>query len=137
LNITNSMEQRPSWEADSHSVSKEIPCHLWNLKVWCRKSWVQDQSDSLQSFLYAFPFKQIQNFVNVKYISCLYLGVHVTRWTVYLCSICHNVHSSLGAMLVFTCKKKKMWIPTFNFSRWAEASTVKKLIRIHKIQQWI
>jgi len=28
-----SMEQSPSWEADSHSASQEIPCLLWKLKV--------------------------------------------------------------------------------------------------------
>jgi len=30
--ITNSMEQRPFQEADSHSASEEIVCLLWNLK---------------------------------------------------------------------------------------------------------
>jgi hypothetical protein len=34
--ITNSMEQRPSWEADSHSASQEIPCLLCNPKVHYR-----------------------------------------------------------------------------------------------------
>jgi hypothetical protein len=27
------MEQSPSWEANSHSASQEIPCLLCNLKV--------------------------------------------------------------------------------------------------------
>jgi len=27
------MEQSPSWEANQFSVSQEIPCILWNLKV--------------------------------------------------------------------------------------------------------
>jgi len=31
--FTNYMEQRPSWEANSHSTSQEIPLLLWNLKV--------------------------------------------------------------------------------------------------------
>jgi hypothetical protein len=31
--LNNSMEQSPSWEANSHSASKEIPCLLWNPKV--------------------------------------------------------------------------------------------------------
>jgi hypothetical protein len=30
------MEQSPSWEADSHSASQEIPCLLWNPKVYYR-----------------------------------------------------------------------------------------------------
>jgi hypothetical protein len=30
---TNSMEQRPSWEANSFSASQEIPRILWNPKV--------------------------------------------------------------------------------------------------------
>jgi hypothetical protein len=34
--ITNSMEQSPSWEADSHSAGQEIPRPLWNLKVHYR-----------------------------------------------------------------------------------------------------
>jgi hypothetical protein len=34
--ITNFMEQSPSWEADSHSASQEIPCLLWNTKVHYR-----------------------------------------------------------------------------------------------------
>jgi hypothetical protein len=32
----NCMEQRPSWEADSHSASQEIACLLWNPKVHYR-----------------------------------------------------------------------------------------------------
>jgi hypothetical protein len=32
-NVTNSMEQRPSWEANSCSASQEIPSLLWKLKV--------------------------------------------------------------------------------------------------------
>lgn len=55
-----SMEQRPSWEADNQSASKEIPCHLWNLKVWCSKSWIQGHSDSLHSFLYAFHSNKLR-----------------------------------------------------------------------------
>jgi hypothetical protein len=31
--MSNSMEQSPSWEADSHSISQEIPFLLWNTKV--------------------------------------------------------------------------------------------------------
>jgi hypothetical protein len=31
--LTNSMEQRPSWEANSFSASQEIPLILWNLDV--------------------------------------------------------------------------------------------------------
>jgi hypothetical protein len=31
--VTNSMEQRPSWEANSFSASQEIPRILWNQKV--------------------------------------------------------------------------------------------------------
>jgi len=27
------MEQSPSWEANSHSASQQIPCLLWNRKV--------------------------------------------------------------------------------------------------------
>jgi hypothetical protein len=30
--ITNSMEESPTWEADSHSASQEIPRLLWNPK---------------------------------------------------------------------------------------------------------
>jgi hypothetical protein len=33
LTSNNSMEQSPSWEANSHSPSQEIPHILWNLKV--------------------------------------------------------------------------------------------------------
>jgi hypothetical protein len=33
---TNSMEQSPSWEANSHSANQEIPCLLWNPKVHYR-----------------------------------------------------------------------------------------------------
>jgi hypothetical protein len=32
----NSIEQNPSWEADSHSASQEISRLLWNSKVHCR-----------------------------------------------------------------------------------------------------
>jgi hypothetical protein len=32
----NSMEQNPSWEADRSSASQEIPCILWNPKVYYR-----------------------------------------------------------------------------------------------------
>jgi hypothetical protein len=28
------MEQSPSWEANSHSDSQEIPCLMWGLKVY-------------------------------------------------------------------------------------------------------
>jgi hypothetical protein len=31
--ITDSMEQKPSWEANSNSLSQEILCPLCNLKV--------------------------------------------------------------------------------------------------------
>jgi len=34
--LNDSMEQSPSWEANSHSASKEIPCLLWNPKVHYR-----------------------------------------------------------------------------------------------------
>jgi hypothetical protein len=34
--LTNSMEQRPSWEANSFSASQEIPRILWNPVVHCR-----------------------------------------------------------------------------------------------------
>jgi hypothetical protein len=34
--ITNSMEQSPSWKADSHSASQEIPCLLCNAKFHYR-----------------------------------------------------------------------------------------------------
>jgi len=30
------MDQSPSWEANSHSASKEIPRTLWNLQVHFR-----------------------------------------------------------------------------------------------------
>jgi hypothetical protein len=30
------MEQSPSWEADSHSASQEIPCFIWNPKIYYR-----------------------------------------------------------------------------------------------------
>jgi hypothetical protein len=30
IKLTNCMEQRPSWEAYSHSASQEIPRPLWN-----------------------------------------------------------------------------------------------------------
>jgi len=33
---TNSMEQGPSWEANSHSASQQIPRLLWNWKVHYR-----------------------------------------------------------------------------------------------------
>jgi hypothetical protein len=33
---TNCLEQSPSWEADSHSASQEIPGFLWNPKVHYR-----------------------------------------------------------------------------------------------------
>jgi len=33
LTVTNSMEQGPSQEANSHSANQEIPHILWNLKV--------------------------------------------------------------------------------------------------------
>jgi len=32
--VTNSMEQSPSWEANSSSARKEILCILWNMKVY-------------------------------------------------------------------------------------------------------
>jgi len=35
VELTNSMEQSTSWEANSHSASQEIPHLLWNLKVHC------------------------------------------------------------------------------------------------------
>jgi len=31
--ITNSMDQSPSCEANSHSVGQETPCLLWNLNI--------------------------------------------------------------------------------------------------------
>jgi hypothetical protein len=31
--VTHSVEQSPSWEANSRSASKDIPCILWNWKV--------------------------------------------------------------------------------------------------------
>jgi hypothetical protein len=34
--LSNSMEQRPSWEANSFSASQEIPRILWNPEVHCR-----------------------------------------------------------------------------------------------------
>jgi hypothetical protein len=34
--VTNSMEQRPSWEANSFSASQEIPRILWNSEVHYR-----------------------------------------------------------------------------------------------------
>jgi hypothetical protein len=34
--MISSMEQSPSWEADSHSASHEIHRRLWNPKVNCR-----------------------------------------------------------------------------------------------------
>jgi len=33
LTYANSMEQNPSWEANSFSQSQEIPCTLWSPKV--------------------------------------------------------------------------------------------------------
>jgi hypothetical protein len=33
LNLINSMEQSPSWEANRSSASQEIPRVLWNPKV--------------------------------------------------------------------------------------------------------
>jgi len=33
LYLTNSMEHSPSWEANSHSISQEIPYLLWNPKI--------------------------------------------------------------------------------------------------------
>jgi hypothetical protein len=36
LFITNSMEQSPSWQANSHLTSQEILCLLWNSKVHYR-----------------------------------------------------------------------------------------------------
>jgi len=33
LALTNSTEKSPSWEANNHSASQEIPCLSWNLKV--------------------------------------------------------------------------------------------------------
>jgi hypothetical protein len=33
LNLTNSMEEGPSWEPSSYSADQEIPCLLSNLKV--------------------------------------------------------------------------------------------------------
>jgi hypothetical protein len=93
LTVTNSMQQKPSWEVNSHS---DITCHLWNLNTWCRKPWVQDQPDSLQSFLHAFPIKQTRSFVKVKCIPCLYLGVQVTCWTV-----CPSVIHLIGGLHLF------------------------------------
>jgi hypothetical protein len=36
VQLTNSMEQSPSWEANRSSASQEIPRVLWNLKVYYR-----------------------------------------------------------------------------------------------------
>jgi hypothetical protein len=36
IQLTNSMERNPSWEADSHSPSQEIPSFSWNPNVHYR-----------------------------------------------------------------------------------------------------
>jgi len=35
MKITKSMEQGPSWDANSHSARQKISCLLWNPKVHC------------------------------------------------------------------------------------------------------
>jgi hypothetical protein len=57
LSYINSMEQRPSWEANSHSANQETPCPLWYPKVHYRvhKSPVVSQMNPVHTFPPYFP----------------------------------------------------------------------------------
>jgi len=67
------MEQSPSWDANSHSASEEIPYLLWKPKVHCsvHKSAAAYQIPKLEHY----PLSVVPNYIRL--IS--YLRPYVTR----------------------------------------------------------
>jgi hypothetical protein len=61
------MEQSPSWDADRHPASQEIPCPLWNPKVHyrVRKSQWLFPTLSQMNPLHAFSSYFLNNHVNI------------------------------------------------------------------------
>jgi hypothetical protein len=61
---TNSMEEKPSWEANSRSASQEIPRLLWSQKVNYRVY----NSPSLEPILHTVtPYEEL--FLHIKLIN--------------------------------------------------------------------
>jgi len=88
---TNSMEQSPSWKANSLSASQEIHCPLWNLKVhYCvHKGLLLDPIDVITKYMFTncdasscFGFKRKQSWSAVNFCYSLLNGIWREWWIV-------------------------------------------------------